>query len=249
MQTHHWLLVVLAFGFNFSPIAFAQKSTDQKFIRLKYRYQINDIDGIGELITPLWQQTISGEPEFDLVQQHLIAIAAVKYYVRTGEHQRAILPYLVGVQMQETMKKESLETLLEPLDASFGIKYLPPIFYSEQDQRQFQSELDTAIDQGLLNQSEFAAKYREANPGQLDRVQSEMLTSITAAKTVATPSDREILRLIESFVAHKDQHWTLAHESLATAIEALERLNRNDEAARLAAAFRNQFPDSRRLER
>ena len=243
--------LLLAFAFNIillSP-ASAQQFTDRKFDRLMYRYQINDIDGIGELIEPLWQRYIQAAAEFDLPQQQLIALAATKFYVHRGEHYRAILPYLTGLQIQNALKKESLELLIELPDNSFRLKHLPPIFYSEKAQRQFRCKLDAAIDHGVLRESELVAKYRDSAPDQLSKIQTEMLTSISAAKANASPSDRDVLRLIDSFVTQKDKHTTLAHESLATAIEALQRLNRIDEADRLAEVFRTQFPDSRRLKR
>ena len=248
MQTHLSLLLsVFTIGFIFCSVVFAQPSNDLKFDRLKYRYQINDIDGIGELIEPLWQQLIRGDAEFELAQQHLVATATTKFYVLTGEHHLAILPYLIGIQAQKRMEKESLEPLVEPLDASFGLQYLPPVFFSEKNQQQFQSQSDAAIDQGVMRESELVAKYRDVSPDRLDPIQTEMLAAISTAKANVTPSDRQVLRLIESFVTQQDKHSTLAHESLATAIEALQRLNRDDEAERLAAVFRTNFPDSQRL--
>ena len=250
MQTHLTLLLLtLAIGFTLSPAAPAQQSIDRKFDRLYCRYQINDIDGLGELIEPLWKQLIQGDAKFELAQKHLIAMAAIKFYISTGEHHLAILPDLVTIEIQSAIEKESVRPLVEPLDASFRRKHLPPIFFSDKDRRQFRSDLNTAIVQGVLVESELVVKYREATPNKLDKIQKEMLASISTAKASNTPSDREILRLIQSFVTHIDEHCTLAHESLATAIEALLRLNRNDEAERLRAAFLTQFPDSRRLER
>ena len=248
MQTN-FLLLVFTLNFIICPAVFAQQSTDLLLNRLKHRYQINDIDGIGELIEPLWQRLMGGNAEFDLAQQHLVATAASKFHLCTGEHHRAILPYLVSVQIQEALVSGSSQPLIELPDASFRNKYPPPIFFSEKNKQRFRSESDAAIDQGLLRESELVAKYREGDPDQLDSIENDMLASISAVKASDTPSDRQILLLIESFVAQKDQHWSLAHESLATAIETLRRLDRNDEAERLAVVFRTQFPDSRRLER
>ena len=239
----------LALGSVLSTTAFAQQSSDQNLDRLRYRYQINDNDGLGELIEPLWQHLIQGVAEFNLPQQHLIAMAAMKFYSRTGQYDLAILPGLVAVQKQQAMQKVSATPWVEPIDARYRKQHLPPVFFTEQDRQRFRSQLNTAIVQGVLNESELVVKYREPTPDKLDKVQNEMLASITAATANDPPSDREILRLIQSYVTHQDQHRALAHESLAIAIEALQRLKRKDEAERLAAVFRTQFPDSRRLQR
>ena len=249
MQTHLLPLLMVAFALVFSSAVSAQPSTDQNLERLKYRYHINDIDGVGELIDPLCKQIVQGDADFDLAQQHLIVLAATKFYVQAGEHHLAVLPYLIGTQTQEAMEKESIKPLAEPLDAQFRRKHLPLVFFSINDRQICQSQLNAAIDQDVLIKSKLVMEYLKSSPEQLNKIQHAMLASITAAKANALPSDQEIMRLIEWFVTQKDEHRTLAHESLATAIEALQHLNRNDEAERLRAAFRHQFPDSRRLTR
>jgi len=250
MQIHFTPIVMaVAVCFVSSIDSFAQEPVTSTIDRLKYRYQINDVDGIGELISPMFQQMIDGDStEFDIPQLHLVAMAAVKFHVQSGVHHRAIVPSLIATGLQAKMKEDAIAPLVTPLNDSFRVKHIPPVFFSEQHRQQFGAELDAAIEKGSLNQSELAITYRDANPNQLKTVQQEMLTAISAAKGNPTPSDRAVLQAVDAFVSHRDQHPTLAHESLATAIEALRRLDRSAEANRLLAIFRTQYPDSRRLD-
>lgn len=250
MQLHFLMTVLIGlFCVTSTSQSSAQENNDRVILRLKHRYEINDVDGIGTLIQPLFQSVVEGDSKFDAAQKHVIALSAMKFYVRTGEHFRAIVPLLIGLQIQSKLEEATNNTLIAPMSDSLRVMQVPPLFFSDEDRVKFRDELHNAIEKGTIVESELVNFYRAAVPNQLMPHQQEMLTSILAAKKNPKPSDREILRLIDFFVINQAEHPTLTHESLATAIEALQRLDRNEEAERLQAVFDTHYPDSRRLKR
>jgi len=228
----------------------AEGDVSQRIQRLQYRYEIEDIDGIGELIEPLFLQVVGGEGStLDVPQKHLIAVAAMKFHLATGDHNQAILPYLVARHQQTKLEQTGIAALVDSVDEPFRNKHLPPMFFSENELSRFHSQLKKAIEQDACLENENSAFYAEENLDHLSFVQKQMLDAISVAKENPLPSDREILKLIEHHVTQLEQQPTLAHESLATAIEGLKRLDRTSEAERLRKVFQTQFPYSRRLDR
>ena len=227
----------------------AQETAAQRIQRLKYRYDIQDIDGIGELIEPLFAQVVGGEgSNLSVPQIHLIAIAAMKFHLATGDHGQAIVPYLVATHQQTELAQGSLASLVDLVDESFRDQNLPPVFFSDDDLSRFRIQLKRAIEAGECLEDEHSAYYDESNSDQLNSVQKQMVEMISNVRENPKPRDREILKLIDHYISHRNQHRALAHESLATAVEGLKRLDRNTEADRLTSVFHTQFPNSRRLD-
>ncbi len=262
MQIPLTLTALLMFGWWFTPLPLnGQETAAQKIDRLKYRCKIGDVDGIGELVEPLFQQVIDGDARFDVVQRHFIATAALKFHLRTGRYARAIVPYLIALQRQKQIDESPNEETANdqnqhnPIDDGLGAmaddsfrrKHLPPIFFAADQHQQFIADVSVAIENGVLRESELTAAYHAADSNQLTTVEQKMVVAISAVAPQRLVTDREILRLVDFFVTYRSQHPTLSHESLVAAIEALRRQKRHQEVQRLTMAFRQHYPDSRRL--
>ena len=163
------LLVVSVLQFS-SPELFAQQAqapetTAHQVARLKHRFEIEDVDGVGELIEPLFAQVVGEEQSsLDLPQKHLIALAAMKFHLISGDHSRAILPFLIALHLQNELKKQPLHLLLvEPVDKTetFRTKYLPTLFFSEEDRSRFRKQFDKAINNGACLNSELSESTTE----------------------------------------------------------------------------------------
>ena len=222
----------------------------QEIERLKNRFEIGDIDGMGELAEPLFAQIVNGEvSDSDSSQKHLIAMAAMKFHLASGDHDQAVLPFLIASHLQTELEGESKDPLVDSVDESFRTKHLPPAFFSEEDRSRFQAQFEKAVENGACLETELSAAYYDAGTDQQSPEQQKIVEAILAVQGNPKPSDREILKLVEHYVTHLQQHPTLVHQSLATAIEGLQALKRDVEADQLLSKFRSQFPDSRRLTR
>lgn len=229
------------------PITFQSPAADV-FDSLKHRYQTDDIDGIGEIIIPLISNMKDrSEPELSLPEKHLMAAAAVKFYVRRGEFSKSVVPFLIAQNCQQRLTETGETGRVEFLDGEFQRSYLPPLFLTDAQQQRVGSEINAAIDAGELERSPATDRYLSPQKNELSAQQSEMLAAISAARSTDPIKDRQILKLVQHFVVYREDHYRLTHQSLALAIERLEQDRRLEEANRLRAVFRTHFSDSRRI--
>lgn len=219
--------------------------------RLRHRYSIDDIDGIGEIINPLINNLIQPIPpaqsDLSISEQHLIAAAAVKFFVRRGQFSHAVVPFLIAKDRQQTLTKNAETGQIKFLDAKFQHSHLPPLFLSKAQRTQVHSEIKVALGNGLITQSSDVDRYLSPPQNSLSVEQQEMVAAIAAAQTANPIKDRQILKLIQHFVIHHNDHHYLTHQSLALAIDLLEQNQRHQEADRLRSVFRTHFPDSQRI--
>lgn len=243
------LLLVVSGLLFFSPVLFAQRApvpetTAHQVARLKYRYEIEDSDGVSELIEPLFNQLVGEEKSsLDLPQKHLIAMAAIKFYWNSGDHSRAILPFLIALHLETELKKQPHYLLLvEPVDKTkeFRTKYLPALFFNEEDRSHFRRQFDDAVNNGACVKTELSDFYYEADSNQLSPTQQKLLDTISLVKENPQPTDREIDDLMNCYFTQFLTHRALANESTKTAIEGLMKLNRTAEANRLKRMFQRR---------
>jgi hypothetical protein len=219
----------------------APETTGHTIARLKHRFEIDDIDGIGELIEPLFAQVVNAQKtDLDLPQKHLIAMAAMKFSLASGDHTRAIVPFLIALHLQTATKENPRHKLLvKPVDQTetFRTKYLPTLFFTDEDRSRFRDEFDNALSNGVCLKTELSKAYYNASENQRSPAQQKMLDAIARVKKNPQPSDRDILKLIEHFATQRTDHPAIANKSLATAIQGLRKLKRTAEAEKLISCL------------
>lgn len=243
------LLLLSATGLLFSsPDLLAQEAQAPEKIadqlaRLRHRYKIGDVDGIGEMIEPLFTMVVDNEePSLDLPQKHLIAMAALKFELASGDHSRAMVPYLIALHLQSELLKQPQHLLLvEPVDetAAFRTKHVPTLFFSPEDQSRFQKQFDNALENGACSKTKLSQTYYQADKRQRSQTQQQIMDDIARVKENPQPSDREIYRLLRDWFSHGNTDSALAEKSLTAAMEGLTKLNRNTEAEKLRSLRRD----------
>ncbi len=251
------LLLLVISGLPFpSPNLFAQAPQKTETIgsqigRLRYRLNNRDIDGVGELIEPLFTRVIGkAEPSLDLPRKHLIAVATMKFELASGDHGRAVLSYLIALHMQSELPKQPHHLLLvEPVDEteSFRTKFFPTLFFTAEDQSHFRKQFDNAVEAGACLKTELTEAYYNADEDQLSAEQQRILDDISLVNKSQQPTDREIQRLIDHSVNQMLAHKTLANKSLSTAIDGLVKLKRDAEAGSLRRSLKARQRASARL--
>ncbi len=208
--------------------------------RLKYRYEIDDFDGIGELIEPLFNQVIGKEESsLDLPQKHLVAMAAMRFHLVSGDHSRAILPYLLALHLQTELKEQPHHLLLvEPADKTEKFRRcLPTLFFTADDRSRFRKQFDQAVTNGVCLKTELSEAYYKAGKDQRSPAQQKILDAILLVRENPQPTDREIHKLLDHSFDQWVAHPTLTREAMTTAIEGLMKLNRAAEADRLKSTL------------